>query len=824
MQRTAIYMFVAMLSIGLAVGAQDEGLSQSPGLQPAEIEVSSVWVRLDGAHLAGGDRLEISSGADLAPAIQSRLSWHEVQDGRWQAVPGSASSSGDAVTWLDFGLLPPDAEVAVATVRRAQDGAREIRLERTITRESASGALVVRPFIRVEQWRGVALDLADAPPDLRRDAAGRVEVSLDDPRASALIARAGRSEPFVRARATAVGSETGSTTINQAFTDAICGADPWLGRSITISAAPSGAEVLELDLEYHIYHSIDIDRFRTGLWHNTGTGWIDQLVVYDASQSGSNWLHRTQNGLTPSLYVGDPVNADYILGSCNIHGEEEAYLDEWTITVYYTEPGPTIDLIADSVTVASGTVTAGSSLGFGFSGHVGGSGSVGSDVVVGVYLADNAALTTNPVWLDNRTYPSADDPGDGFSENVSSYSVTVPSSVSPGSYHIGIVVDDGNQVAETNEGNNVRSVALTVNAPAQPNLRMVDCSVSSGTVAPGEQVTLSWRAENAGGAATPTFEREAFLSSNGTYSFGSDTSLDRRQESGGWAAGYTTGSRSVNVTVPSGTSDGQYQIGMALDITGAVSESDESDNVCMAALTVSSAPAGTTRWLIPAAASAPGVGSSNWKTQVSVVNPTSASRQARLYFVAKGAAWPGVLLAGPYNLSPNQSVFLDDPLLSQSPVTGLVYVQLDEPGPVVTSRTFNLAGDGSTFGQGIPAQPLDGVTAPTELILPMVHSEPDVFRTNLGLIQADSGNYRVEVSIYSSGGTLLATKTYTRSFAYDQVTNVFQDMGLGSTAVQGAWIKVRLVDGSPSYWTCYASVVDSASGDPTYIAPEGASN
>jgi hypothetical protein len=787
-------------------------------LRAPEVQVTSSWLRVDSSEVAPGDRIEIASEYDLDAAIQSRLSWREIRPGHWQAVVAGPSHSAESLTWLDLGLLPPDAVVRVAAARRSRDGVREIRRERKITREPAGGSLLVGPVYRVEQWRGVAVSVAEPPPDLRRDASGLTEVALDDPRATSLMARAAVVQPLVRARVTAVGSETGSTTVNQSFTDAICGSDPWLGRSITISTAPSGAEVIDLDLEYHIYHSVDISRFKSGLWHRPGSSWIDQVVLYEGTSSGANWLHRTQNGLTQ--YSGDPVNADYILGSCNIHGEEDAYLDEWTITIYYTEPGPTIDLVADSVTLASGSVSAGSSLGFGFAGHVDGSGTVGSDVVVGVYLADNAALTSSPVWLDNRTYPSADDPGDGFSENASSYSVTVPSSVSPGSYHIGIVVDDGNQVDETDEGNNVRSMPLTVKAPPQPNLRMVSCSSSSSTVAPGEQVTLSWQGENAGGAAAATFDREAFLSTDGTYTQGSDTSLDRRTESGGWSAGFATGSRSVSVTIPGGVADGQYRLGMALDITDAVAESNEGDNVCMVNLTVSSAPAGTTRWLIPAAASAPGVGSSNWKTQVSVVNPTSSARQASLYFVAKGAAWPGVLLAGPYNLAPNQSVFLDDPLLSQSPVTGLVYVQLDAPGPVVTSRTFNLAGDGSTFGQGIPAQPLDGVATPTELILPMVHSAPDVFRTNLGLIQADSGTFRVEVSIYSPGGSLLATTTYARGGAYDQVTNVFQDMGLGSTTIEGAWIKVRLIDGSPAYWTCYASVVDSVSNDPTYIPPE----
>jgi len=40
--------------------------------------------------------------------------------------------------------------------------------------------------------------------------------------------------------------------------------------------------------------------------------------------------------------------------------------------------------------------------------------------------------------------------------------LTIPVSTAPGTYYIGILVDDLNQAAETNESNNFQSVKITV--------------------------------------------------------------------------------------------------------------------------------------------------------------------------------------------------------------------------------------------------------------------------------------------------------------------------------------------------------------------------
>jgi len=230
-------------------------------------------------------------------------------------------------------------------------------------------------------------------------------------------------------------------------------------------------------------------------------------------------------------------------------------------------------------------------------------------------------------------------------------------------------------------------------------------------------------------------------------------------------------------------------------------------------------PLSSQTWLVPAAASTPGVGTSNWKTQIVVTNPTSATRQAQIYFVEKGVSWPGTLLSGPHTIPAGGSLAIDDPLAALNPTTGLLYVTVDAKGMPVATRTYNLATDGGTFGQGIPGILLNDATPSQTLILPMLLSDPNRFRTNLGLVQTSAGTFTVRVKVHATDGSVLATKGYNVSGAYLQINNLLNDMSIGSTVVDGGWISVELIAGSPVYWTTYASIVDGSTDDPTYIMP-----
>lgn len=250
--------------------------------------------------------------------------------------------------------------------------------------------------------------------------------------------------------------------------------------------------------------------------------------------------------------------------------------------------------------------------------------------------------------------------------------------------------------------------------------------------------------------------------------------------------------------------------------------SDYLDPLALGAMTLEgkdpSGSGSTTHWLIPAAASTAGVGTSNWKTQVGVANPSNGTVTATLFFVAKGSAWPGVMLPGTYSIPAGGALYIDDPLASSNPTSGLMYVSVSSSEAVVSTRTYNLGDNGATFGQGIPGIPLDTAEDAPSVVLPLIQNIPNRFRTNVGIVQTSAGSLLIRVIIRAPSGAVLATKTFAQTDAYNQINDIFGNMGIGGQSVEGAWIEVELIGGSPSYWTAYASVVDEQTGDPTYVA------
>lgn len=587
-------------------------------------------------------------------------------------------------------------------------------------------------------------------------------------------------------------------------------------RVVSITTAPPEAVITGITVHVVATHP-DMSDLEILFLHNWGTG----SFLWN-NGSGVN-LDRTY---TRDMYnqpldgTGLEVNAYYTLAARDCVATSTGTLDYWSLRVSY-DAVASIDLVATSIAASLSQVAPGGSVAATWSGQVTGSGTVGSPFTVGFYLSPDATVTTADVLLGQTTVGGVG-PGDTFGETAPGRTLTIPPGTATGSYVLGLIVDSGGVIDETNEANNVTSTPLTVAvAPPDPNLRAASCAVSPTSTAPGGQLNLTWRGQNTGGTASGPFSWGVYLSTDATLDPLSDTLLHGPETSSGWSAGFDTGQVSTSVSLPGTLAAGTYHVGVVLDTAGTVTESNEGDNSCSSSVTVTSAPAGVTRWLVPAAASTPGVGSSDWRSEVAIVNRTASARSASLYFVARGTPWPGTLVTSPTSLAANQSLFLEDPLLAQNPTSGLLYVVLDAPGPVVTSRTYNLEPDGATYGQGIPALALDLGAAPDELVLPMVHSVPGRFRTNLGLIQTSSGSYQVEVTAYSPGGSILAVKTYTRSSGYDQVNDLFADLGLAGLSVRGAWLRVRLVSGAPQTWTCYASVVDALTGDPTFIAPVG---
>ncbi|RLE32197.1 MAG: hypothetical protein DRJ61_10175 [Acidobacteria bacterium] len=513
-------------------------------------------------------------------------------------------------------------------------------------------------------------------------------------------------------------------------------------------------------------------------------------------------------------YIGIIVDSNDAVDESN-----ESNNSAWdAITIDSTS---SLDLVADSITPQTGSVAAGASVNVNWFGHAdaGNSGDISGNFTVGFYLSNDATVTTGDTLLDRVTISGPTTPGESF--GASGRSLSIPGGTAAGTRYLGLIVDDTGSVAETNENNNTATSAITVTGGGggQADLVTTACSVSPTSVEVGDLITVNWTERNQGDVEAPAFLTRIYLSTNPVWEGPSTDTRLIQFDHGPYAAGFQQ-SLNTSVTIPAGTSDGTWYILVVTDARDVVPESNEDNNMCASTITVGSGggTGSTDRWLIPAAASAPGYSGSDWRTQIAITNPGNQTREATVYYVSDSASWPGTLLSGPISIGARRSHYIDDVLRNLRPTAGLLYVVLDDPGPVVTSRTYNLASDGSTFGQGIPGVPLISGDAPDELILPMVHSGGGRYHTNLGLVHASSGSMTVEISIYTAGGSLLAVQQRTVTDGWDQINDVFDKMGVGAASIEGGWIKVRMISGSPDAWTCYASVVDKETGDPTYVA------
>jgi subtilase family serine protease len=155
-----------------------------------------------------------------------------------------------------------------------------------------------------------------------------------------------------------------------------------------------------------------------------------------------------------------------------------------------------------------------------------------------------------------------------------------------GTYYIGMVIDSGNAIAETNESDN-RNVGLAIdfddvriNNTRQPDLQSVSFNVTADSIRAGNLAKVDFDIRSAG-AASANFEVSFYLSKDNRIDAGTDLFLDKGTISG--LAANATGSFTRDLLLPGinnnfWTGDGTYYIGMIIDSGNAIAESNENNN------------------------------------------------------------------------------------------------------------------------------------------------------------------------------------------------------------------------------------------------------
>lgn len=246
------------------------------------------------------------------------------------------------------------------------------------------------------------------------------------------------------------------------------------------------------------------------------------------------------------------------------------------------------------------------------------------------------------------------------------------------------------------------------------------------------------------------------------------------------------------------------------------------DNTSGDPINVTPARVGAEPVWVPGAAHLTGAASTNWRTDLEVLNAGYGQATFTLELYPRDVA-----TAAPsrrtFTLEPGRAMRYVDVVYSVFAFTGGAALRVvPEVGEIaVSSRTYNQLPD-RTFGQYTPAF-AESELAPTGrevrlLLLSHSPSRDRGFRTNLGLVNTVATPTTLEVSFRAPDGSELGRRTVTlRAFENTQLNDVLGALGAGATT--GAYATV--VSHTPeARFLAYASVVDNRSSDPIFVAAE----
>ena len=329
--------------------------------------------------------------------------------------------------------------------------------------------------------------------------------------------------------------------------------------TITILPATPGSKV---KLQFN---SISLEPGYDKLYVYDGVGTTRALIgIYDSyKQPGTLYGTTASGGITVSLTSDHSVELDGFAAtiSCVTTIPPQAQPD---LAVQGAQLSPTSGLPGGSTYASSSIYNQ--------------SGALASSSNMGYYLSTNAVLDASDVLLGN-TYGYAL----GVGQSSGHYTnLTVPTGTTAGSYYVLFVADYLNQVAESNEANNVMAVGFTVTSPSI-DLTIQQPSLSPTNPAPGTALTMSCYINNQGNAVAPSSSVGFYLSNDATLDAADQ--LLTSQYGGQLYTSYPS-QRYGTAAVPSSLAPGTYYILFVADYQNQVAETNETNNVSALSFTV----------------------------------------------------------------------------------------------------------------------------------------------------------------------------------------------------------------------------------------------
>lgn len=273
--------------------------------------------------------------------------------------------------------------------------------------------------------------------------------------------------------------------------------------------------------------------------------------------------------------------------------------------------------------------------------------------------------------------------------------LTLPTSAQYGARYVRILLDSGDDVAESNESNNSAQLSITVSV--RPDLTISQAKVSSASLKAGSSLTAQLTVLNTAKtsavaqAYSLTYYYCPSKSSSGCAVMGSE------QISSGLYSGASFSHGSPNLKIPTSAASGSRYVRILVDSTKAVVESNEGNNAQFVPLTIqdSKPDLAVDSTTVPYTGNTKSAGATfTARCQVKNKSTSSVTKDFNLnyYFcVAKGAS--GCSYLGQkkvtYNFGANSAKYFNSPALTM-PVTtslGTGYIRFLVDGTDVVSET-----------------------------------------------------------------------------------------------------------------------------------------